>query len=199
MKFYSNKFGIIEDSTPIDQETSANNGEKFLKQYLRSIGYTVIDVHKNEQYFDKDIDMFATRQPDSIEEPVAIEVKWDSKINHTGNLFLEFRHRKFDKDGAVIHQDTGWFNICQADLLFYGDSKNKKYYVFKFPELKRYIYSHKMNYPTTEVPDYGTKDVVKDERGRIIQTLYIRGSGNGWLVPLKELVENVGCQVLQLK
>jgi hypothetical protein len=80
--------------------------------------------------------------------------------------------------------------MCQADLLFYGDSRNKRYYVFKFQELKNYIYKNKKNYYTAEVPDYGTKRYKRSENV-IVEQQYIRGKSNGWLVPLEELAENI--------
>jgi hypothetical protein len=50
-------------------------------------GYTVEDVSGNSEYWDKDIDFIITSPYTGAIK--TFEVKFDSRINKTGNLFLE--------------------------------------------------------------------------------------------------------------
>jgi hypothetical protein len=54
---------------------------------MRSRNYNVLDVSANRDYFSKDIDFIITSPTSG--ETKSFEVKWDEKINRTGNLFLE--------------------------------------------------------------------------------------------------------------
>lgn len=179
---YSNIYGKIEQREP-DKEPH-NAGEQELKDWFRSQGHYVIDVSDNPQFWDKDIDLLVTHK-DTIEEPTTIEVKWDTKIAKTGNLFLEHNQVKIDTWGYEQEKEDGWFRFCKAGLLFYGDAVNKCYYVFKFKELKDYVFKHKNNWREGMAKDY-----------------YFWGDlrkvSFGWLVPLEELKKNVGYQVLRL-
>ena len=49
-------------------------------------GYTVDDLTNNSYYWDKDID-FMVKSPTG--KTKSFEVKWDYRINKTGNLYLE--------------------------------------------------------------------------------------------------------------
>lgn len=62
-----------------------NIGEKKAMEYLAGGGWRVEDTTANPAYFDKDIDFIARRD----NEEITIEVKWDSRIAQTGNMFVE--------------------------------------------------------------------------------------------------------------
>jgi hypothetical protein len=49
--------------------------------------YTVEDVSNNENYWDKDIDFILTSPTTGLTK--TFEVKWDTRINRTNNLYLE--------------------------------------------------------------------------------------------------------------
>jgi hypothetical protein len=49
--------------------------------------YEVVDVSNNPDYWYKDIDFILTSPTSGLTK--TFEVKWDSRINRTGNLFLE--------------------------------------------------------------------------------------------------------------
>lgn len=179
---YSNKYGRIEQR---QQELEPNNpGEQELKDWFRSQGHYVIDVSDNPQFWDKDIDLLVTHK-DIIEEPTTIEVKWDKKIAKTGNLFIERSQVKIDTWGFEQPKEDGWFNFCQAGLLFYGDAINKVYYVFKFQDLKHYILQNSWKWRTAQAKDYYFWGDV-------------RKISFGWLVPLEDLRQNCKFQVLKL-
>lgn len=102
-------------------------GEKLFKQIMENRNYKVEDVSGNEEYWDKDIDFIVTSPTSGLTK--TFEVKWDSRINYTGNLFLE-------TDSINSKHGKGWFNFCQADYLAYGDAANGQFYIISLLELR---------------------------------------------------------------
>ena len=130
-----------------------NPGEKELKRYFRELGIKYEDVTNNCKYWGKDIDF--------ITPAATIEVKWDSKLSATGNIFIEtVSNTEKDK--------PGWFNICEADLIYYGDAVNKLFYIFKREQLAQYIEENKDNLKVKTAPDYYRGRVVKHSKGYVI-------------------------------
>lgn len=149
-----------------------NIGELRAYNYLQDNGWSVEDVTKNEQYFDKDIDLVAHRGT----ERLTVEVKWDSRIASTGNMFIE-TVTDLDKSKA------GWFMFCQADYIYYGDSTNQLFYVFKTADLREFVATH-----TTEerkAGDYNYRGLLK----KVSQ---------GMLVPIKEFSQYYDVQIVIL-
>ena len=105
-----------------------NLGEQYAYNYLKDIGYTVQDVTQNPAYYGKDIDFIVTKDNQSD----TIEVKWDSRISNTGNMFIE-------TSSDINKRKDGWFRFCEADYLFYGDSVNKLFYVISMEDIKDYL------------------------------------------------------------
>ena len=84
----------------------ANNGkdgEKLFRERMSAQGYTVQDVSNNSNYWEKDIDFLVTSPTSKLTK--SIEVKWDSKINTTGNLYLE----TFSINSKGY---KGWYEFC---------------------------------------------------------------------------------------
>lgn len=133
-------------------------GEFELKRQLRRQGNIVEDVSENPIYQVKDIDFI-------VNHGITVEVKWDKVISSTENLFIEICS---DTD----KNKPGWFNFCQADWLYYGDAVNKKYYVFRFKELKQHIEENIDSYKIGTAADYDRYEQVKKW-------------SRGYLVPLK--------------
>lgn len=67
---------------------------------MENRNYSVVDVSDNPDYWYKDIDFIITSPTSG--ETKTFEVKWDSRINRTGNLYIELTniHSKGGK---------GWF------------------------------------------------------------------------------------------
>lgn len=103
-------------------------GEILFKQRAESLNYTVQDVSDNPDYWHKDIDFILTSP--TTGEVRTFEVKWDSCLHRTGNLYLELTN--IHSKGGI-----GWFNFCQADYVAYGDAANKVFYVIPLLELKK--------------------------------------------------------------
>ena len=80
---------------------------------MESRNYLVEDVSSNSDFWHKDIDFIITSPTTGAVK--SFEVKWDSRINSTGNLYLELSNIN-SKGGK------GWFTFCEADYLVYGDA-----------------------------------------------------------------------------
>ena len=111
----------------------ANNGkqgEQVFSYRMKQAGYTVQDVSNNPDYWTKDIDFLITSPTTSAIR--SFEVKWDARINQTGNLYLEL---------ANVHSKggKGWFSFCEADYLAYGDAQTKVFYVIDMQQLRERI------------------------------------------------------------
>ena len=105
-------------------------GEQLFQQKMQNKGYTVEDVSNNPDYWYKDIDFIITSPTTGAVK--SFEVKFDSRINKTGNLYLELIniHSKGTK---------GWFDFCQADYLAYGDAANSIFYIIPLLELRERV------------------------------------------------------------
>lgn len=109
---------------------NGTQGELLFQQIMESRNYTVANVSNDERYWDKDIDFIVTSSASGLTK--TFEVKWDSRINKTGNLYLEI---------ANIHSKggKGWFEFCQADYLAYGDAANGTFYIISLLELRERV------------------------------------------------------------
>lgn len=99
---------------------------------MESRGYDVKDVSANPDYWYKDIDFIITSPASGITK--TFEVKWDARINSTGNLYLE-RTSTFTKEEGI--KGLGWFEWCEADFLVYGDAVSQQFYVIPMKELRK--------------------------------------------------------------
>lgn len=149
-----------------------NIGELRAYNYFQSNGWSVQDVTTYPEYWDKDIDFVVSSDTSSF----TVEVKWDSRIATTGNMFIE----------TVTDLDRckeGWFSFCQADYIYYGDSVNQLFYVFRTNDLRQFVSSHDME--QRKAPDYNYRGVLK----KVSQ---------GMLVPIKEFSQSYDVQIVFL-
>ena len=70
---------------------NGKQGEALFSQIMTEKGYTVVDVSGNPEYWHKDIDFIITSPTTGSVK--TFEVKWDSRIGQTGNLYLELSNR----------------------------------------------------------------------------------------------------------
>lgn len=149
-----------------------NIGELRAYNYFQDNGLSVQDVTMNPEYWEKDIDFVVS----SGTERFTVEVKWDSRISTTGNMFIE----------TVTDLDRckgGWFTFCQADYIYYGDSFNQLFYVFKTEDLRKFVSAHMME--ERKAADYNSRGGVK----KVSQ---------GMLVPIKEFSQSYDVQIVIL-
>lgn len=109
---------------------NGREGELLFQEIMESGGYTVEDVSGNSEYWYRDIDFLVTSPYTGAVK--SFEVKWDSRINKTGNLFLETANA-YSKGGQ------GWFKFCEADYIAYGDAASRKFYIIPLLELKERV------------------------------------------------------------
>lgn len=109
---------------------NGKQGERLFAQTMKNRNYIVNDVSKNPDYWSKDIDFIITSPTTGLTK--TFEVKWDSRICKTGNLYLELSNR--NSAGGL-----GWFKFCEADYIAYGDSVKRKFYIIPLLELKERV------------------------------------------------------------
>ena len=109
---------------------NGKQGEQLFQQAMQNKGYKVVDVSNNPSYWNKDIDFVITSPATGATK--TFEVKYDSKLNKTGNLYLELANIN-SKGGK------GWFEFCQADYLAYGDAITNTFYIIPLLELREKV------------------------------------------------------------
>lgn len=109
-------------------------GENLFSHIMKQNGYGVEDVSGNPNYWYKDIDFIITSPFTNAVK--TFEVKYDSRIANTNNLYLEIWNRN-----SKAVKGLGWWRFCEADYLAYGDFHNNIFYVFKVEELKNRVES----------------------------------------------------------
>ena len=116
-------------------------GEQLAKEIMEAKGWEVTDVSNNPDYWYKDID-FIVKNPENG-HVITMEIKWDSKINKTHNLYIELTNIN-SKGGK------GWFTFCEADYLAYGDAAARCFYIIPLLELKNKINNNKVQCRTAQ-------------------------------------------------
>ena len=107
-------------------------GEQLFQQKMQNKGYTVEDVSNNPDYWYKDIDFIITSPTTGAVK--SFEVKFDSRINKTGNLYLEI----VNMNSKQWNYD-GWWLHCEANYLVYIDAINGIFYVISLEELRERV------------------------------------------------------------
>lgn len=108
---------------------NGKQGERLFAQLMQEKGYSVQDVSANPDYFYKG-DLIITSPTSGLTK--IFEVKFDTKISKTGNLYLEFVNK--NSDGC-----RGWYEFCEADYLAYGNAANNNFYVIPMQKLKERV------------------------------------------------------------
>lgn len=111
---------------------SGKQGEALFQQIMENRNYTVEDVTDNPSYWRKDIDFIVTSPTTGLTK--TFEVKWDTNINRTGNLFLELANSRAE-------EGYGWYEVCKADYLAYGDATTQTFYIIPLLELREKVKS----------------------------------------------------------
>lgn len=101
-----------------------DRGEEIILDYL-SRYHIVQDVSDNPDYFALGIDAFCDNR--------SIEIKTDSTMSRTGNMFVEYA-RCYDNYG-----DKGWFETSQAEFLLYFNPISEVIYCIEMDTLREYV------------------------------------------------------------
>ena len=120
--------------------TDSKYGEQLFKSLMEQRGHKVEDLTAQKAYQIKDIDFKITSPAGKV---ATFEVKYDSRIHSTGNLFVEYF-------SAHNYGGLGWYEFCEADFIAYGDAHAETFYCFLLEDLRQLISSHKFNTATTD-------------------------------------------------
>lgn len=137
-------------------------GEEAVKRIFTNLWprYTLVDVRDNPEYQRKDID-FLYLSPMRFVGNKSIEVKTDTVMARTGNIYLECM------DNCNTGR-KGWFYASEADYLCYYDYHNDELYVIELAELRWLV----KRVPTREVVmrDYNpATGYYKEGRGLVMK------------------------------
>ena len=120
--------------------TNSKQGEQIFKSLMEQRGHKVEDLTAQKEFQILDID-FRITSPSGITK--YFEVKYDAKINSTGNLFVEFFN-------AHNYAGLGWYEFCKSDFIAYGDAHTNTFYCFLLEDLRQLIGSRKFNVATAD-------------------------------------------------
>lgn len=77
----------------------------------------------------------------------------------------------------------GWFGFCQAEYIFYGDSKNELFYVFK----------------TSDLRDFVSKNLMQERKAAdYSHTGRVKKVSQGMIVPIELFRQNYYVQTIKL-
>ena len=97
--------------------------------FFKNLWYSVVDVHEDEKYFKKDIDLLISKDW----KETSVEIKFDDYICKTNNFFFEI----------ISNEETSspWcFLKSEADILLYYDTFNKIWYEFWMQKMKKWFF-----------------------------------------------------------
>lgn len=157
----------------LEKPNDGKIGEQLVQQFLEQHGVEVTDVSDQPEYWAQDIDLIG--QCNGVTKK--IEVKYDTWVGRTNNLFLEFVT-------DVDQKKPGWFSYTKADELYYVDATNRIIYVIPLNQLRDYV---ARAYYIKEASAY---DFYQDGS--------IRKESKGYLVKLDSLKQSVKIKQYQL-
>lgn len=102
--------------------------DAIIKSFQAWDHWLVVDTQNNKRYQEKDIDII-------LDDIIFIEVKFDTKMYNTGNLYCE-------NVSCVEVGSKGWLWKSEADLIYYCEYKPNDLcvcHIFKLDELRNYV------------------------------------------------------------
>lgn len=108
-------------------------GEDEFIKLAGKAGWIVQDTSNDPKYWKQDVDFIITDK-EGIDRK--IEIKWDYRIHQTNNFFIE-------TVSSVRINSDGWIKKTKAEMIFYGDAKNRIFYCFNPIDMLEYCDKHK--------------------------------------------------------
>lgn len=70
----------------------------------------------------------------------------------------------------IQENKQGWANYTEADFIFYGDSRNRLFYIFSVEDMRQYLKTQTGKYRTLVANDYNyyTGQIRKQSLGAIV-------------------------------
>ncbi len=122
------------DFTKQNNKSFVKEAEKRCCQFLTDSGKTVINVADNPDYYKYGIDIIIKEQ----DKKICIDVKADTVINQTNNIFYELIECFFsDKRDFKI----GWAFNKYLSYIYYVDVVSWKLYIISLSKLNNFIYN----------------------------------------------------------
>lgn len=109
---------------------------QLVKDFFSNSWYEVEDVHDNEEYFNKDIDLIVKKW----DKQLSVEIKFDDYLDNTTNNFF------FEIVSNEERTTPGCFLMSEADILLYYATKPKTWYFFPLQELKKWFFEIRNNF-----------------------------------------------------
>jgi hypothetical protein len=107
-------------------------GEQIFKEYLDNKGITYRDVSDDAEYQKIDVDFVVNGHSGDV----LVEVKNDTKIAYTGNIFYE-------SISNVDYNTIGCFENTKADWIVICSEPNNTFYIVNAKFLKEYVGKNK--------------------------------------------------------
>lgn len=117
----------------------SKKGEQAAREWLETKGWKCYDVSNIDTTWKHDIDIIAVKN----EEARIIEIKYDSRIHYTGNMFIELIT---DKE----NNKPGWIETTASNYIMYGDSDNNVFYCMRTTDLRNYLKLYRNEYEIVE-------------------------------------------------
>lgn len=165
-------------TTDFDKQKNQQEAEQQAGELIRSLfpHTQIIHTEYDTKYQSYDVDFIAsTLKIDDIWRDALFEVKNCSKINETGNLFIELKHYDYPKTPGLTKM--GWYYKTKADYIMYRNHTNQAFVWFRLEDLREYIDNHCLK--TCEAIDY---KYYEEEDGKITKVQHKKTKG--YLVPL---------------
>lgn len=141
--------------------SAGKRGEKLFKEFLEKSGKQCKDVSDDPKYQKDDIDFIVEGKSGN---ELSFEVKNDSKIAYTGNIFYE-------SISNVDYGTVGCFEKTKADFIVICSEPENKFYLIRSNILK---------------------DYVRDNRNSLRYISRVEGSNSaGYLVPKAKVAEHL--------
>jgi penicillin-binding protein-related factor A (putative recombinase) len=116
-----------------EDNSAGKRGEKLFKEFLEKSGKPCKDVSDDPKYQRDDIDFIVEGKSGN---EISFEVKNDSKIAYTGNIFYE-------SISNVDYGTVGCFEKTKADFIVICSESENKFYLIKSDVLRNYVQQNK--------------------------------------------------------
>lgn len=144
-----------------EDNSAGKRGEKLFKEFLEKSGKQCKDVSDDPKYQKDDIDFIVEGKSGN---ELSFEVKNDSKIAYTGNIFYE-------SISNVDYGTVGCFEKTKADFIVICSEPENKFYLIRSNILK---------------------DYVRDNRSSLRYISRVEGSNSaGYLIPKAKVAEHL--------
>ena len=139
-----------------------DKGEALMKEWLekRELTERIEDVSDDPYYQKKDIDFLVYQKTGEI---IKVDVKYDTLIDKTGNVFIELISNDKKKT-------PGNFIYSEADLFLYVFAKSKRVLIIPLKEAREYIYKNLKKFKSASCPNYGYNgEILYHSKGRLVK------------------------------